>query len=72
MADKKSNDSLFQWNFNLEDSDSDLVNRYLWEVFMPEEPLSDYQEFLWSKVNHFSAGSCAEDYRILSRMSRLI
>ena len=50
-----------------EDSDSDLVNRYLWEVFMPEEPLSDYQEFLWGKVNHFSAGSCAEDYRLLSR-----
>ncbi len=26
MADKKSNDSLFQWNFNLEDSDSDFTD----------------------------------------------
>ena len=26
MADKKNNDSLFQWNFNLEDSDSDFTD----------------------------------------------
>ncbi|MBE5995963.1 MAG: MerR family transcriptional regulator [Lachnospiraceae bacterium] len=56
-----------QNTLDFEESDSDLVNRYLWEVFMPEGPLSDYQEFLWSKVNHFSSGSCAEDYRLLSR-----
>lgn len=52
---------------DFEDSDNDLVNRYLWEGFLPEAPLSDYQEFLWSKINRFSAGSYAEDYRRLSR-----
>lgn len=47
--------------------DNDLVNRFLWESFLPDAPLNDYQEYLWNKVIRFSNGPNAQDYRILSR-----
>ena len=30
------------------------VNRILWVHFLPEPPLTEYQEFLWQKLNHLT------------------
>ena len=51
----------------LEEYDSALVNRYLWETFLPDTPLTEYQEFLWSKINHYTAGLYEEDYQKISK-----
>lgn len=50
-----------------DDNDSDLVNRYLWENFLPDEPFSEYQEYLWSKINRYTAGRYEADYRRISK-----
>lgn len=50
-----------------ESYDNDLVNRYLWESFLPEIPMTDYQEYLWSKVIRFSNGHLTHDYQLLSQ-----
>ena len=47
--------------------DNDLVNRYLWENFLPEVPMTDYQEYLWSKVVRFSNSHLTHDYQLLSQ-----
>ena len=49
------------------DKDSMVLNRYLWRPFIPNEIKSDYQEFLWSKINRLVAESNNEDYETLSR-----
>ena len=49
-----------------EPRDSDLVSRYLWESFLPEAPLTNYQEYLWNKVCEFSSGPYAADYQSIS------
>ena len=50
-----------------EESDNTLVNRYLWENFLPEAPFTDYQEYLWSKINRFSSSGYARDYQLLNQ-----
>ena len=50
-----------------ESYDNDLINRFLWESFLPDTPMTDYQEYLWSKVVRFSNGSYARDYQLLSQ-----
>ena len=52
---------------SLEDNDSELVNRYLWETFLPDAPLSEYQEYLWSKINRYMAGNYEADYHKISK-----
>lgn len=47
-------------------AEGDLVSRYLWESFLPDPPLTDYQEYLWHKVCRFSSGAYAADYRSIS------
>lgn len=46
--------------------DSVALNRYLWSPFIPDDIQSDYQEFLWSKMNRLVAESGNEDYETLS------
>ena len=48
-----------------EDYDNLLVNRYLWENFLPDTPFTEYQEFLWNKINRLPSESNAADYRRL-------
>lgn len=45
---------------------NELVNRYLWESFLPSEPFNDYQEYLWSKLNRLAAGQYAAEFRSIS------
>ena len=52
---------------DFETYDNDLINRFLWESFLPDTPMTDYQEYLWSKVIRFSNGHCSRDYRLLSQ-----
>ena len=56
------------------DYDAALVNRILWTAFLPEEKLTDYQEFLWDKLNRIAAERYSEEYKkvytFLSRQSR--
>ena len=51
---------------SMEANDSVLVNRYLWENFLPDGPLTDYQEYLWSRINRYMAGPFEADYRLIS------
>ena len=37
------------------------------ETYVPDTPMTDYQEYLWSKVIRFSNGHCSRDYRLLSQ-----
>ena len=57
-------DSLAQ---DFESYDNDLINRFLWESFLPDAPMTDYQEYLWSKVVRFSNGPYSRDYQLLSQ-----
>lgn len=52
---------------DFEPYDNDLINRFLWESFLPDAPMTDYQEYLWSKVIRFSNGNCSRDYQLLSQ-----
>ena len=56
------------------DYDAALVNRILWTAFLPEEKLSNYQEFLWDKLNRIAAERYSEEYKkvytFLSQQSR--
>ena len=56
------------------DYDAALVNRILWTALLPEEKLTDYQEFLWEKLNKAAAERYSEEYRkvytFLSQQSR--
>ena len=52
---------------DFETYDNDLINRFLWESFLPDTPMTDYQEYLWSKVIRFSNGHCSRDYQLLSQ-----
>ncbi len=48
------------------EKDSAVLNRYLWRAFIPDDIKSDYEEFLWSKINRLVAESDNEDYVTLS------
>lgn len=47
--------------------DLTILNRYLWSPFIPDDITSDYQEFLWSKINRLVSESSNEDYGTLLR-----
>ena len=66
-ADIPSSREDVQSTDSFEENDSELVNRYLWETFLPDEPLTEYQEYLWSKINRFMAGRYETDYKNISR-----
>ncbi len=46
--------------------DNTQINRFLWSVFLPET-LTDYQEFLWNKINHITSLPENEDCRKLNQ-----
>lgn len=46
--------------------DNTQINRYLWSVFLPEK-LTDYQEFLWNKINRMTSLPENEDCRMLNQ-----
>lgn len=46
--------------------DNMQVNRFLWGVFLPDTPLTEYQEFLWEKLNKMTISPDNEDGRKLS------
>lgn len=56
------------------DYDAALVNRILWTAFLPEEKLTNYQEFLWDKLNRIASEQYSEEYKkvytFLSQQSR--
>lgn len=41
-------------NDSFDANDKLQVNRILWVHFLPEPPLTEYQEFLWQKLNHLT------------------
>lgn len=41
------------------------INRYLWAAFLPQTKFTDYQEFLWAKVNRLTLEHPTEDYQRL-------
>lgn len=65
-ADIPPADGLSASDSSLEENDSALVNRYLWENFLPDGPLTNYQEYLWSRINRYMAGPFEADYRHIS------
>lgn len=60
-------DAAFASEEDSEDMDYSLVSRFLWECFMPDEPLSNYQEFLWERLRNIAADDLITDYRKLDR-----
>lgn len=46
--------------------DNTQINRYLWSVFLPEK-LTDYQEFLWNKINRMTSLPENEDCRMMNQ-----
>lgn len=46
--------------------DNIQVNRFLWGVFLPDTPLTEYQEFLWDKLNKITCNPNNEDFCRLS------
>lgn len=59
--------SLVSQNTDMEydDYDNREVNRFLWGVFLPDTPLTEYQEFLWKKLNKMTSSPDNEDGRKL-------
>ena len=51
--------------FSGADYDATLVNRILWTVFIPDEKMTNYQEFLWGKLNRLAVERYAADYKKL-------
>lgn len=45
--------------------DNSLVNLFLWSGFLPTEKFTDYQEFLWEKLNKKTNKSPSPDYKSL-------
>lgn len=43
------------------------INRFLWAVFLPQTPLTEYQEFLWEKLNKLTNSSENGDCRKINR-----
>ena len=49
-----------------------IINLFLWGGFLPEEKLTEYQEFLWMKLNKMTLEHPTEDYKCLGKTLRLI
>lgn len=46
-----------------DDYDSNLVNHFLWRSFLTENHLSEYQQFLWHKINLKTSDPEHQDYK---------
>lgn len=53
-----------------EDADNRLVNHFLWRGFLPDDRLSEYQQFLWYKIHLMSTGTDNQDYRKIGHFLR--
>ena len=42
-----------------------LVNRFLWNQFLPDGLVTEYQKYLWHKLNLTAEKVCPEDYAVL-------
>jgi DNA-binding transcriptional MerR regulator len=42
-----------------------LVNRFLWNQFLPDGLVTEYQKYLWDKLNRTAEKLCPEDYAVL-------
>ena len=42
-----------------------LVNRFLWNQFLPDGLVTEYQKYLWDKLNRTAEKRCPEDYAVL-------
>ncbi|MST69147.1 MerR family transcriptional regulator [Clostridiales Family XIII bacterium RF-744-FAT-WT-3] len=47
--------------------DISLTNKYLWGSFLTPEPFSDYQDFLWNKLQRIAMERYSDDYIKLDR-----
>lgn len=54
------------------DFDNHLVNHFLWRGFLPENSLSEYQQFLWYKIHLMTSGSNNQDYWKIGRFLRTL
>jgi DNA-binding transcriptional MerR regulator len=56
------------------EGDNNLVNQFLWTRFLPEENFTEYQQYLWSKINRITGDPENANYRklkmFLSRLSQ--
>lgn len=63
--------------FPLESADSDntynaaLVNRCLWSSFLENEPMDEYRQFLWAKLNRLTAVG-NKDYQLLNDYLKML
>lgn len=46
-----------------ETGDHSIVNQFLWMGFLPEEELTEYQQYLWNKLNYITGNSDNQNYR---------
>lgn len=53
-----------------EDSDNKLVNHFLWRGFLPDDRLSEYQQFLWYKIHLMTSGTDNQNYRKIGHFLR--
>lgn len=48
-------------------NDNTQVNRFLWSIFLPKTPFTEYQEFLWEKLNRLVDSPYNENCQKISR-----
>ena len=48
-------------------NDNTQVNRFLWSMFLPQTPFTEYQEFLWEKLNRLTRDTDNVNIRKISR-----
>lgn len=48
-------------------NDNTQVNRFLWSMFLPQDTFTEYQEFLWEKLNRLTKDTDNVDIRKISR-----
>lgn len=44
-----------------------IINRFLWGGFLPQTKWTEYQEFLWMKINRLTSETQSEDYKKLAK-----
>lgn len=50
-----------------EAGDNNLVNQFLWTRFLPEEEFTEYQQYLWNKINRITGDPENVNYRKLKQ-----
>lgn len=46
-----------------ESGDHRMVNHFLWMGFLPEGELTEYQQYLWNKLNYMTGDPVSQNYR---------